>query len=62
MADKSEYVLVTCQHCGGEGCCFCDKKGRVEVTSPERMCRHCNGVGCLYCGYTGWSGLRGKYD
>ncbi|NLV26362.1 MAG: hypothetical protein GXY48_04235 [Methanomicrobiales archaeon] len=60
--EKPEYVEVTCQHCGGEGCCFCDTKGTVSVKWPEKMCRHCNGVGCIYCGYTGWGGLRGKYD
>jgi hypothetical protein len=32
------------------------------VKWPEKMCRHCNGVGCIYCGYTGWGGLKGKYD
>ncbi|PWR75031.1 hypothetical protein ACKUB1_16385 [Methanospirillum stamsii] len=60
--EEPEYVEVTCQHCEGAGCCFCDTKGTVSVKWPEKMCRHCNGVGCIYCGYTGWGGLRGKYD
>jgi len=58
MTDKSkEYEKVICNHCEGEGCCFCDTLGYVFVEHPPRMCRHCNGIGCLYCGYTGWSNL-----
>lgn len=56
------YVEATCAHCGGAGCIYCDKKGCVLVTAPARRCRHCEGDGCIYCGFTGWAGLKGKYD
>jgi hypothetical protein len=56
------YVEATCAHCEGAGCIYCDKKGCVLVTAPARRCRHCEGDGCIYCGFTGWAGLKGKYD
>jgi hypothetical protein len=59
---KSTYVEATCAHCEGRGCIYCDKKGCVLVTAPARKCRHCEGDGCIYCGFTGWAGLKGKYD
>jgi hypothetical protein len=62
MAEKSSYTEVTCAHCDGLGCIYCDKKGCVPVQSPPTKCRHCEGEGCIYCGYTGWAGLKGKYD
>jgi hypothetical protein len=56
------YDEVECQHCTGDGCCFCDAQGRVFVKHPAQKCRHCQGIGCFYCGYTGWDNLKGKYD
>jgi hypothetical protein len=61
MTEK-DYTDVVCNHCGGLGCIYCDRKGRVQVQVPARKCRHCEGVGCIYCGFTGWAGLKGKYD
>jgi len=59
---KRTYVEATCAHCEGQGCIYCDKKGCVLVTAPATKCRHCEGDGCIYCGFTGWAGLKGKYD
>jgi hypothetical protein len=59
---KETYVEATCAHCEGAGCIYCDKKGCVLVAAPARRCRHCEGDGCIYCGFTGWAGLKGKYD
>ncbi len=57
-----DYVRVICQACEGEGCSYCDRRGRVEVRPPATPCPHCEGECCIYCGYTGWAGLRPKYD
>jgi len=63
MTDESvTYTEVTCCHCGGLGCIYCDRTGKVRVRPPARKCRHCDGIGCIYCGFTGWAGLKGKYD
>jgi DnaJ-class molecular chaperone len=59
---KIVYTEVTCAHCEGLGCIYCDKKGCVPVKSPPKKCHHCEGQGCIYCGYAGWEGLKGKYD
>ncbi len=59
---NNEYDLVTCRHCDGEGCCFCNATGKVEVKKPATLCESCEGIGCIYCGYTGWASPRGKYD
>jgi hypothetical protein len=56
------YTKAVCTHCEGAGCVYCDKKGCVMVRAPARKCRHCEGDGCIYCGFTGWAGLKGKYD
>jgi hypothetical protein len=56
------YTEAVCAHCEGNGCIYCDKKGCVLVIDPPTKCRHCEGDGCIYCGFTGWSGLKGKYD
>jgi len=53
----AKYAHETCGHCGGLGCLYCNKTGRVMVTQPAQKCRHCDGDGCIYCGYTGWAGL-----
>jgi len=58
----SHYTEAVCAHCEGSGCIYCDKKGCVLVIAPATKCRHCEGDGCIYCGFTGWSGLKGKYD
>jgi hypothetical protein len=55
--NDKHYIPMTCAHCEGEGCTYCDKKGCVMVLAPARKCRHCEGDGCIYCGFTGWSGL-----
>ena len=57
-----EYVAVTCGHCEGIGCTYCNKTGTVLVVAPKRQCPHCDGVGCIYCGFTGWAEPKGKYD
>jgi hypothetical protein len=59
---SKNYTEAVCAHCEGEGCIYCDKKGCVLVIAPAKKCRHCEGDGCIYCGFTGWSGLKGKYD
>ena len=56
------YTEAVCAHCEGDGCIYCDKEGCVLVIDPPTKCRHCEGDGCIYCGFTGWSGLKGKYD
>lgn len=61
MTEKT-YTEAVCAHCEGEGCIYCDKKGCVLVLAPATKCRHCDGDGCIYCGFTGWAGLKGKYD
>ncbi len=55
--EETRYAPETCAHCDGEGCCYCDKTGKVLVAQPSRKCRHCDGDGCIYCGFTGWAGL-----
>lgn len=63
MGEKPvKYCRVTCMHCEGAGCIYCNKTGTVEVAEPPVKCRHCDGECCFYCGFTGWGGLRGKYD
>jgi|GEM_PF-1016604 len=57
VKEKPRYTPETCAHCEGEGCCYCDKTGKVLVAQPSRKCRHCDGDGCIYCGFTGWAGL-----
>jgi hypothetical protein len=59
---KKEYVAVTCGHCDGIGCTYCNKTGIVLVVAPQRKCNECEGVGCIYCGFTGWAEPKGKYD
>ena len=34
------YGEEICQHCGGIGCVYCDKKGKVLVRQPAKKCRH----------------------
>ncbi|MGC9434860.1 MAG: hypothetical protein ACP5C4_02050 [Methanomicrobiales archaeon] len=41
---------------------YCDRQGWVWVEVPARECRWCDGAGCIYCGFTGWAGLKPKYD
>lgn len=60
--EENRYEPATCSHCEGCGCTYCDKKGTVLVRYPKTPCRHCDGDGCFYCGFTGWAGLKGKYD
>jgi len=60
--EKNQYETAPCAHCGGIGCCYCDKTGCVLVAAPKRICPHCEGIGCIYCGFTGWAGVKGKYD
>lgn len=63
MSDEKElYESAPCAHCDGIGCLYCNKKGNVLVLAPKRPCHHCEGIGCIYCGFTGWAGLKGKYD
>ena len=64
MTEKKDegYERVTCCHCEGAGCIYCDKTGTVLVKKPARKCHRCDGIGCIYCGFTGWAGLKGKYD
>ncbi|NYT05738.1 MAG: hypothetical protein GKC04_05125 [Methanomicrobiales archaeon] len=57
-----DYEEVICRHCEGAGCVYCDKKGKVLVKAPARPCSHCGGECCIYCGFTGWDGVKGKYD
>ena len=59
---SDDYEPATCAHCEGIGCLYCNKSGSVLVRRPKTPCRHCEGIGCFYCGFTGWSGLKGKYD
>ncbi len=59
---QERYETAPCAHCGGIGCCYCDKTGCVLVAAPKRTCPHCGGIGCIYCGFTGWAGLKGKYE
>jgi len=59
---EKRYEPVTCCHCEGMGCTYCNKTGTVLVTAPKTSCRHCDGAGCIYCGFTGWAGPKGKYD
>ncbi|MFA7304609.1 MAG: hypothetical protein WC015_08915 [Methanoregula sp.] len=59
---KKDYEPVTCGHCEGFGCTYCNKTGTVLVAAPKRQCPHCEGVGCIYCGFTGWASPKGKYD
>lgn len=61
-AEQIEYETVTCRHCDGHGCTYCNKKGTVEVKKPAKLCPACGGDCCIYCGYTGWENPRGKYD
>ncbi|TAJ44714.1 hypothetical protein [Methanofollis fontis] len=60
--EKPEYEEVVCHHCDGAGCMYCDRKGKVLVRKPAQICCTCDGTGCIYCGYTGWAGLKGKYE
>ena len=60
--EKKPYEKATCAHCGGIGCCYCDKTGCVLARAPKRTCPHCEGIGCIYCGFTGWAGIKGKYE
>jgi uncharacterized protein with PIN domain len=63
MTDSEiRYEKARCAHCEGLGCLFCDKSGSVLVRVPKTLCRHCEGTGCFYCGFTGWSGIKGKYE
>ena len=41
---------------------YCNKTGHVLVKEPACRCKACEGAGCIYCGFTGWAGLKGKYD
>jgi len=59
---QTEYDTVTCRHCDGAGCTYCNKTGVVEVEKPAKLCHHCGGDCCIYCGYTGWEHPRGKYN
>jgi hypothetical protein len=61
-ASPRKYEEVRCAHCEGAGCIYCDRKGMVLALCPAVPCRHCDGEGCIYCGFTGWAGLKGKYD
>ncbi len=60
--EDRRYERAPCAHCGGIGCCYCDRSGCVLVSAPKRICVHCEGIGCIYCGFTGWAGVKGKYD
>ncbi|MCX6691799.1 MAG: hypothetical protein NTW33_07035 [Methanoregula sp.] len=44
------------------GCLYCNKGGTVLVACPKKQCHHCEGIGCIYCGFTGWAGVKGKYE
>ncbi len=60
--EQPVYKEEVCCHCDGLGCRYCDGKGKVLVAQPAKKCRHCGGECCIYCGYTGWEGVKGKYD
>jgi hypothetical protein len=60
--EQIEYETVTCRHCDGLCCLYCNKTGSVEVRKPATLCAECGGECCIYCGYTGWAHPRGKYD
>ena len=60
--EKKMYEPATCGHCGGLGCLYCNKSGAILVACPKKPCHHCEGIGCIYCGFTGWAGVKGKYE
>ncbi|HDR72385.1 MAG TPA: hypothetical protein ENN85_00470 [Methanoculleus sp.] len=60
--EETIYEEAVCCHCEGLGCRYCDGKGKVLVARPAKKCRHCHGECCIYCGYTGWEGVKGKYE